>query len=195
MTTAFVLGNGVSRREVALEQLELQGKIYGCNALYRDFTPDVLVATDRAISEHIQRTGYAQQHRFYTRKPITELGAQQVPTEYYGFSSGPIAVSLAAKDGHKKIYLVGFDMGPTSDNGFNNLYADTEFYKTSRSLPTFTGNWIKQIVKITKAYPYTRFIRVCGSTTAKIQDLEKIPNLQHANMTEFLEQINTLKDL
>ena len=44
MTTAFVLGNGVSRKEIDLESLRKWGKTYGCNALYRDFAPDVLVA-------------------------------------------------------------------------------------------------------------------------------------------------------
>jgi hypothetical protein len=67
MTRAFVLGNGVSRRGIDLEQLRLYGKIYGCNALYREFTPDVLVATDRPIATAIQESGYAQHNEFYTR--------------------------------------------------------------------------------------------------------------------------------
>jgi hypothetical protein len=59
MTVAFVLGNGVSRSGLALEQIQKLGKIYGCNALYREFTPDVLVATDRLIATQIQENGYA----------------------------------------------------------------------------------------------------------------------------------------
>jgi hypothetical protein len=190
MTTAFVLGNGISRQGLGLDQLTTLGKIYGCNALYRDFTPNVLVATDRAISEHIQNSGYAQTNDFYTRRPAPNTGAKQVPAEYHGYSSGPIAVAIAAKEQNNTIYLIGFDMGPTLGHGFNNLYADTEFYKTSKSLPTFTGNWIKQISRIARDYPYTKFVRVCGSTTAAIQVLEKIPNMQHLEMHVFLEQIN-----
>ena len=44
MSRAFVLGNGVSRQQVDLENLKHFGPIYGCNALYRDFTPTALVA-------------------------------------------------------------------------------------------------------------------------------------------------------
>ena len=60
MTTAFVLGNGVSRQAVDLNRLKSLGKIYGCNALYRDFTPDILVATDKPIATEIQNSGYAR---------------------------------------------------------------------------------------------------------------------------------------
>ena len=195
MTIAFVLGNGVSREHVPLPVLKTLGKIYGCNALYRDFIPDVLVATDRPISQHIQETGYAHKNIFFTRRPLPDTGAQQVPSEYYGYSSGPIATSLAARDLNRRIYMIGFDMGPTLNNGFNNLYADTEFYKTSTSLPTFTGNWIKQIGRIAQDFPTTKFFRVCGKTTSRISELDNIQNLQHIDMSVFLDRINTQKDL
>jgi len=50
MTAAFVLGNGVSRLQVDLAVLKTCGKIYGCNAIYREFVPDVLISTDQPIS-------------------------------------------------------------------------------------------------------------------------------------------------
>ncbi len=78
MTTAFVLGNGRSREPIDLAQLKTQGPVYGCNALYRTFTPDVLIATDRPIATAIQDSGYAKKHRFYTRKPLPESGAHRL---------------------------------------------------------------------------------------------------------------------
>ena len=83
MTTAFVLGNGVSRQGIDLSMLQRHGKIYGCNALYKDFEPDVLVATDRPIAEHIQQLGYAQRKKFYTRYPISGMGAHRIPEKYW----------------------------------------------------------------------------------------------------------------
>ena len=44
--TAFVLGNGVSRASIDPEQLAKLGATYGCNALYRTFAPDYLIAVD-----------------------------------------------------------------------------------------------------------------------------------------------------
>ena len=49
-TTAFVIGNGTSRKPIDLHQLRKNSppnsKIYGCNAVYREFEPDYLVAVD-----------------------------------------------------------------------------------------------------------------------------------------------------
>ena len=54
----FIIGNGESRKDFDLESLRGKGKIYGCNALYRDFTPDVLFATDQDIILEIIQENY-----------------------------------------------------------------------------------------------------------------------------------------
>lgn len=193
--TAFVLGNGVSRRPIDVNQLAKLGPVYGCNALYRNHTPTVLVSTDQPISTVIQESGYSINNRFYTRKPISGLGAHAIPKEYYGFSSGPIAAALAASDGHLKIYLLGFDMGPNSNGRFNNVYANTEFYKTADALPTYTGNWANQLVTIMQQYSNQQFVRVCGDTTADIEKFKSIKNFQSLPFVDFVSRINTPKDL
>jgi hypothetical protein len=195
MTIAFVLGNGVSRQGIDLDQLRAHGSIYGCNALYREFTPDVLVATDRPIAAVIQESGYSSQHRFYTRRPLPNLGAHTVPRPYFGFSSGPIAVGLAALDSHAYIYLLGFDMGPTPANTINNLYAGTEFYRDNNAPPTYTGNWIKQLTQVMTEHKLVRFFRVQGPTTAQIPQLNTIRNLDHVDLATFTDRINNKKDL
>jgi hypothetical protein len=195
MTTAFVLGNGTSRRDISLVNLHQHGKIYGCNALYREYTPDVLVATDKPIAAAIQESGYSAQHRFHTRRPIVGLGAREVPKPYFGYSSGPIATGLAAIDGNQLIYLLGFDMGPSPTNTINNLYAGSEFYKQLDARPTFTGNWIKQLVRIMTDHKTVQFVRVVGPTTARIAELEAQLNLSHLDLDAFITRINNKKDL
>lgn len=195
MSKAFVLGNGVSRLQVDLKTLENLGPIYGCNALYREFTPAVLISTDTPISQRIQQEGYSANNVLYTRKPIPGLGAKRVPQQYFGFSSGPIAVGIAAIDKHSAVYLLGFDMGPTASDRFNNVYADTEFYKKSSARPTYTGNWIRQLQRICDDFPHTNFFRVQGKTTADLVELSKIRNLCHMPMIDFLNRINNTKDL
>ena len=187
MTIAFVLGNGVSRRPIALDTLKERGKIYGCNALYRDFIPDVLVATDRPIATRIQEEGYSAKNVFYTRRPIAGLGGHPIPQNYYGFSSGPAAVGLAASASYRTIYLLGFDLGPSQTGKFNNVYSDTEFYKTSQSNSTYTGNWIRQIVDTVNKFPHTKFVRVKGATTANIIKFDKIQNLTNLPIQDFLD--------
>ena len=54
----FIIGNGESRIGFDLEQLRDYGKIYGCNLLYEEFTPDVLVAIDERVMHPIYWSGY-----------------------------------------------------------------------------------------------------------------------------------------
>lgn len=99
-------------------------------------------------------------------------------------------MGIAADSGYSTIYLLGFDLGPTQHNKFNNVYADSEFYKTSQSVPTYTGNWVSQIVKVAKQFPNTQFIRLVGTTTAAIKDFDNIENFVHQSLPEFLKQLN-----
>ena len=193
--TAFVLGNGVSRSSIDVDQLLKLGPVYGCNGLYRTNTPTVLVSTDRPISAAIQESGYSARNRFYTRRPEPGSGAMMVPQKYRGFSSGPIATSIACEDLNCRIYLLGFDMGPTVVGRFNNVYAGTEFYKPVDANPTFTGNWIKQLSTVIRDFPSVEFIRVCGDTTADIPEFKVLPNLQYLPIADFVLRINTSKDL
>lgn len=192
--TAFVLGNGISRLSVDVEKLQSQGDVYGCNALYRTHRPTALIATDQHIAREIQESGYSKINRFYTRRPLPKLGANTVPREYFGFSSGPIAVAIAARDGHDPIYLIGFDMGPTISGRFNNVYAGTQFYKAENSDPTFTGNWVRQMQRVLGDHVKQRFVRVMGETTADLPELASIRNLETVPMSEFLASINTREE-
>lgn len=194
MTTAFCFGNGVSRQGLDLHHLQTLGTTYGCNAIYKEFEPDVLTATDQPISTRIQESGYSARKRFYTRRCLPGRGAHQLPKKYYGNSSGPASASIAAADGHDLIYLIGYDMGPNEKGKFNNVYAGAEFYKPIDSAPTFTGNWIKQIRTVCQDFPMISWVRVCGETTQRHPDLDGIKNLEHMAIELFLENINNQKD-
>jgi len=63
----FCIGNGESRKGFDLEKLRPHGKIYGCNAIYRDFMPDVLTAVDHGIMHEIYHAGIAQKIPCYFR--------------------------------------------------------------------------------------------------------------------------------
>lgn len=192
---AFALGNGVSRQNIDVNYLLTLGPVYGCNALYRTHTPTVLVSTDRPISTQIQESGYSARNRFYTRRPLPNTGAREITARYRGFSSGPIAVSIACEDLNRRVYLLGFDLGPTVVGRFNNVYAGTEFYKAPDANPTFTGNWIRQICTVARDFPGVEFIRVAGDTTADVPEFKTLPNMQSLPLADFVARINTTKDL
>ena len=190
MNTAFVLGNGRSRLSIDLESLRSLGKIYACNGIYREFTPDVLVATDRPIAQAIEESGYALRNVFYTRRPIPESGALTLKRPYQGYSSGPNAVALACYDSMKTVYMIGFDFGSPTPY-LNNVYADTEFYRTSQDKATYSGNWIKQIAQICQDFSRTKFIRVIGKESTHIPEFTTIPNLIHQQISDFQNLLNS----
>jgi hypothetical protein len=106
-----------------------------------------------------------------------------------------VAVGLAAVDGYHRIYLLGFDLGPTPEKTINNLYAGTEFYKPQGATPTFAGNWIRQLVQIMREHRQVRFTRVHGPTTAHVPQFDDVANLFRLDLAVFQDRINNKKDL
>ncbi len=67
MSNVFCIGNGTSRKNFNLDKLRPHGKIFGCNALYRTFTPDVLIAVDHGIMHEIYHSGYCEKNETWFR--------------------------------------------------------------------------------------------------------------------------------
>ena len=67
MSSVFCIGNGESRKDFNLDLLKPHGKIYGCNALYREYTPDVLVSVDHGIMHEIYQSGYCYKNDTWFR--------------------------------------------------------------------------------------------------------------------------------
>ena len=82
-------------------------------------------------------------------------------------------------------------MGPGPNNRFNNVYAGTEFYKAPDSVPTFTGNWIRQLVTIAGDFPTVQFTRVCGPTSAEIKEFKNIQNFDTIDIKLFRHRLDT----
>jgi hypothetical protein len=63
--TAVCLGNGQSRQGLDLNKMKDYATVIGCNAIYRDFTPDILVALDSRISHEIYRKANHNNMKIY----------------------------------------------------------------------------------------------------------------------------------
>jgi len=83
VSRVFCIGNGESRRDFNLQNLRQYGKIYGCNALYRDFTPDVLTSVDHGMMHEIYHAGVAQKIDCYFRD-WTKVPAMHYEMMVYG---------------------------------------------------------------------------------------------------------------
>ena len=83
MKRVFCIGNGESRKGFDLDKLKPFGKIYGCNAIYRDYMPDVLTAVDHGIMHEIYHAGVAQKIPCYFRD-WTKVPAMTYEQMLYG---------------------------------------------------------------------------------------------------------------
>jgi hypothetical protein len=186
---AFVLGNGRSRLEVDSSKLLEVGTVYGCNAQYREFSPHVLVAVDVKMVNEIIASGYHKTNEVWTNpnKGITTKNNINFFSPHRGWSSGPTALWYAANQGHKEIYILGFDYQGVAGK-FNNVYADTFNYKKSSDAATFHGNWLNQTEKVIKEYTNTKFYRVIENSGFVPDRLgSHLANLQHINYDRFKE--------
>lgn len=81
---AFVLGNGPSRPKDVEWLNNLEGDTYGCNALYRDWQPDFLLANDWSMMVEIIQSTYAGNCQFtdFEELPMEALEGIKYMPEY-----------------------------------------------------------------------------------------------------------------
>ena len=66
MTVAFVIGNGESRKNIDLYALKNYGKVYACNAVFRHYRPDYLVAVDVKMILEINQHKWQMENEVWT---------------------------------------------------------------------------------------------------------------------------------
>ena len=192
---AVIIGNGSSRlgndllpnfknhRGGLLGSRRLQ--TYGCNALYRDFTPDFLVCTGKEMVKELANSGYCDNHIVYA-------GAASImehPGKFYlvpqnpSWNAGAIATYLACFDGHKKIYLYGFDGQDTA--GHNNVYVGSNAYP-KHSDPVSDQVWVAAMAHIMSVYDDVEFVKVStsGNTSVPTEWKDKL-NFRQIDYKQF----------
>lgn len=188
LKTAFVLGNGTSRKGIDPRFLKKYGTIYGCNALYREFPPDYLVAVDVKMILEITKAGYQNNNSVWTNpnKSFSKISNLNYFNPSKGWSSGPTALYLACQHGYEKIYILGFDYkGLENGKKVNNLYAGTWNYKKENDTATYYGNWLRQTTKVIKDNPQIDFFRVIQPDNFCPEELNNLGNLQHMTTEDF----------
>jgi len=184
---AFVLGNGTSRLRVNPEKLLERGTVYGCNAQYREFDPHYLICVDVKMVNEVIASGYHKKGSVWTNpnKGVSSKHHINFFSPHKGWSSGPTALWFAAENGHKEIFIHGFDYQGLKGK-FNNIYADTFNYKKSTDSATFFGNWLSQTERVIKEFKNTRFYRVI-EPGAFIPDKlgPTLTNLRHISYEDF----------
>ncbi len=181
---SFVLGNGRSRLLINPNDLRPYGNVYGCNAIYREFEPDYLIAVDSKMIIEIASARYQLGHEVWTNPNIRykSINGLKFFEPSLGWSSGPTALFLATKHEVSEIFIFGFDF--TGINGLvNNVYADTDNYKKSDQPATYYGNWERQTESVVKSNPKIKFYRVVDNTYYTPSWEQH--NFRHMHINEF----------
>jgi hypothetical protein len=135
MNTAFIIGNGTSRKDFDLTRLKPYGTIFGCNALYRDFfdnsIPDFLVAIDDGIIAEIEGSDFPSK-----RVIIPPIDERWEPAECNigrpRSNAGMNAMREAIKMDYNQLICLGFDFLIQDDKQLlSNMYDGTQNYGPS----------------------------------------------------------------
>ncbi len=152
----IVLGNGTSRKKIDIDRLP--GPKIGCNAIIRDHYVDYLVCCDKKMVKQALASNYSPIHtrqRWIDDFPkgsveslpdLPYVGKDRKDDPFH-WGSGPYAVLLATKKS-KYIKMVGFDLYGTNTGTINNVYADTDGYKSKNDEAVDHSYWVYQIAKI-----------------------------------------------
>lgn len=162
--TAIIIGNGVSRLDFQLNNLTkpyIKKKIatYGCNALYREFTPDFLICTRPKIIKEVVESGYSESNITYA--PGTAI--LDYPKSFHlipqdpGWNSGSLAAYLACFDGCSKVVLLGFD-GNDTPTIPNNVFTNSNGYT---GISNYNDRFMATtLVHVMKTYSLVDFVLV-----------------------------------
>ena len=107
-----------------------------------------------------------------------------VPHDPYA-DAGTTAAYIACFDGHKKIFLLGFD-GQEPANYNNNVYADTNAYD-SKTTQVNPDKWHSNMKQLMQVYNDVDFVLVHKHKGYSIPNAWKgITNLRQLNHREFI---------
>jgi len=178
--TAFVLGNGQSRLRFNINNLKSYGTTFGCNAIYRDFMPDYLIAVDpEMLDEIIRHRVHHQTNVLANYSAHTKIST--IETNMPGImDSGNLATLHACQLGHKVIYMIGFDYVSNTKYS-NNVYAGTPNYKSKTGPHVLTvteQSWYYRTIIMLLRYPDVRFIRVNGNDYVPPIDEKNFVNVE-----------------
>ena len=166
MKTALIIGNGESRLKI--KKMPSASTVIGCNAAYRNFACDAIVAVDKRMVEEIIKNSSSILwtkpenilHHFNNEKikvlPTIPLNREGRAFEMRNWGTGPYALFLAAKN-FNKVYVIGFDFYSKTPY-VNNVYKGTENYSQRRASAVDPAFWIIQISAVIDYFNQTSFI-------------------------------------
>jgi hypothetical protein len=200
---AVVLGNGPSRLELHPDLFRLlethkggllaTGAVqtYGCNAILRDFAPDFTVANAPLASELVNK-GLCDDNIVYgtTDMMLSYPGKFYLVPQNPNWDAGAMAAYLACFDGHKTVYLMGFDSHSGHPDYHMNVYSRTNGYPLTRGTTT-EAYFEKTMATVMNTYNDVDFVRVCPFKDYMMPESWRYQlNLRQITFREFVLEVD-----
>lgn len=188
--TAMIIGNGLTRMSAPVQKI-IQANSRRASEAYK-----LMYACNRAVSDNIKYDYYVFKHRVFLSGLTTTVKNQVylpydmfldykedcnlIPYVSY-FDSGATAAYLAAFDGHKKIFLFGFDgdMGAGWQTVYDGSYPyqDTAYQIDMKCWEDYLGN-------VMSVYRDVEFYRVQMDGQSAPNAWTNLPNFKDVTLRE-----------
>lgn len=197
---AHIIGNSTDRKDFNLILLKGQvggkggvrsvGQTYGCNYLYKDFTPTFLVCTQKSICAEIADSGYGEENVVYSsiKNILNHPGTFHLYPNIYTANVGNLAMRLACADGHKTVYMLGM-------TGYS-LPEDNIYYEPDHRiyLPAeveqANNKFTQENVKTFLTYDDVEFFYVCKEKGLMPEAYNWCPNVVEITHLEYIARAN-----
>ena len=207
--TAYIIGNGGSRKGFDLLILKGKGTVFGCNALYRDFAmntqkyalPDYLVAIDTPIITEIESSDFPSARvlippenerwepvELHWGRAVNKAWNPQRPRSNAGMN----AILEAIKKDYTHLYILGFDfLVVDQETAMSNLYDGTDCYglETRANLQD-TRNRMKYLGYVIENNPDVNFIFCYPKDVGQLYN----PQAINSCFTNFDDLIGLLRE-
>lgn len=198
---AYIIGNGPSRKNFDLNKIVTAGDVtFGCNALYRDFEPDWLVAIDDKMIKEIEESNFPKEKFIVSPEQERWESAEYNPMRRRA-NAGMIAMEKAIDMGYDYLFCLGFDFLRMDEHEVGNIYDGTNAYgPETRAQKPDNYYRLAYLKWFCRKYSNVKFVFVFEDDIDAVRNIKKINNnnvmLMHYNTVNFLldSKINIIKD-
>jgi hypothetical protein len=190
--SAIILGNGRTRNHDSIKQL----LTINSKKLFESYK--LVYACNRAIEDEMNYDYYILKQRwFLTSVPENKASQIYLPYDIFldyqdtynmlpyisYFDAGASAAYLACFDGHKKVFLVGFD--GDYGTGFKTIYDGTDGYGDGTQ-PIDYSSWADYLHRVMYIYSDVDFYRIQLDAAAPPQSWSNLTNFHNIGFREAI---------
>ena len=164
-----------------------QFNTYGCNAFYREYRPDFLVLSGNEMVKEVADSDYCDNNIVYTTAEhlFDYAGKFHYIPQQPDYNAGTMAAYLAAFDGHKRVFMLGFD-GIDNPTDTYNIYAGSPGYPPANTNQS-EEYWVTSMYHVMSVYDKTEFIRVAPTSSFRTPEAWKyLLNFRTISFRQFV---------